>query len=78
MSIESYKEEVDWKSFIEYSKRFSRFTYKEVLSLNVKIDKLNFIIEISESTEYVKILIARYFKNSIWKIQQGEYNVIDV
>lgn len=76
MSIQTFKNG-DWESFVEYSKRFSRFTHKEVQGLKVKIDSVNFTIEISESTEYVKILIERYFSNSIWKIEQGEEYVIN-
>ncbi|MBM9499344.1 hypothetical protein JWG44_03670 [Leptospira sp. 201903071] len=77
MSIPTCKE-VDWMTFIEYTKRFSRFTHEEVQSLKVKIDPRNFTIEISACTEYVRILVERYFKGSIWKIQEGENNVIDV
>ncbi|RHX92029.1 hypothetical protein [Leptospira stimsonii] len=70
--------EADWETFIEYSKRFSRFTHEEVRSLEVKIDKLNFMIEISETSEYVRILIERYFRNSIWEIRQGDGYVINI
>ncbi|PJZ62856.1 hypothetical protein CH376_05990 [Leptospira adleri] len=77
MSIQTFKN-TDWESFVEYSKRFSRFTHEEVQGLKVKIDRPNFTIKIAESTEYVRILIERYFSNSIWKIEQGEEHVINI
>ncbi|MBM9577467.1 hypothetical protein JWG45_09915 [Leptospira sp. 201903070] len=78
MMSKQINKEADWATFIAFTKRFSPFTHEEVQSLKVKIDPLSFTIETSICSEYVKILIERYFKGTVWKIQQGENNAVDV